>query len=211
MTADEQDRSSSDSAAISYFGILSEDDFHAFYRMATRMQAGSNVVDYALGAGVFFFGAGVYGVFAGRDPENVILWFVLGGLGLSGWWLTRNSARKMWSEGAGFHQPYRGRVSDVSLETRVSDVNATIPWTTITAYAQDEQVVVLRTDDQTLIPLSRGFFESDEEWDRVEKIIREKVAGNELSSRTFGYSVLLFLAAIMLIFLLWLASTSIQK
>jgi len=92
---------------------LSEDDFYAFYRMATRMRAGSNVVDYALGAGVFFFGAGVYGVFAGRDPENVILGFVLGGLGLGGWWLTRSSARKMWSDASGFHQAYRGRVSHV--------------------------------------------------------------------------------------------------
>jgi hypothetical protein len=105
---------------------------------------------------------------------------------------------------------YHGSAHD-RLETRVNDVNATIPWTTIVAYAQDEEVVVLRTDDHILIPLSRGFFESDEEWDRVEKIIRKTVAGNESSSRTFGYSVLLFLAAIMLIFLVWLANTSIQE
>ena len=211
MSAEEKDASSCALAATSYLGILNEDDFHAFYRLATRMQVGGKAIDYTLGIGVFFFGAGVYGVFAGRDPDSVIMWLTLGTLGLAGWWLTRSSAKKIWRDGSGLRHPYRGRVSEVSLETRVNEVNATIPWTAFTAYAQHERVIVLRTDDQLLIPLTRGFFESEEEWSKVEKIIRENVAPKQAASRSPGYGVLLFLAAVVLIFLLWLASTSIQN
>jgi hypothetical protein len=99
---------------------------------------------------------------------------------------------------------YSGRVTDKGLHTHIGDVEARLPWQAITAHASSSAVILLLAG-QTVLPITRSFFATEEAWQLARRTIQTNVPEAPTARPTTAHwrTVVLWLALLIVIFLAW--------
>lgn len=83
-------------------------------------------------------------------------------------------ARKDWSDPI-THLPIQGVVSDQGITFNPTSNPQTIAWDSFEKIDQRIDYIALVTSDKTMVLLQRSFFQSDDEWDLINRIVPNQI------------------------------------
>lgn len=189
---------------------LTEEEFQVVFRLAARRRIGQSI-DYLLGAGIFCIGGSLFSVLSNRADAYTVGAFLVGVLALVAWLSLRVGARDAWRDTPSLRRQYHGRVTDDALEAPLPGGEKRIPWTDFLGYQERDGVIVLTADDQLFIPLARSFFDTDEQWNQVKRIVDTSVTGRPAKAAWERLpDVVMWILIAFLLFMFWFVNRVID-
>jgi hypothetical protein len=188
---------------IEYRGALTEDDYVAFVRLSRRLlPGGSTPGDGRLVAAAICVLLAGWGYFGGseRNPES--FWWLAVGAPFVFWWTaTRHSPRRRWRTIPALRGEYQGCLTDDAYEGH-HGTDARIPWPLFSGCARSSALVVLALGPR-MVPLARGFFRSEGDWDAARGLVQRKVSSVASGQSSHLHKAILWLLVLLTIILLW--------